>query len=371
MRDATRVWTARHRYRKLLCDSSEIREHSIVRGCDCWPMVRGELAGVALLQWPWSARAMDEAAAALEGVKPGVAITYAEAGGWGRALMLEARRRRIPTVGLQHGFIYRHWLNYRHAPDEMRPDPVNPRDLGFPAPNRTLLFDGYAAHYLEEAGGFDPETLTVTGSPRLDALASEAAAVTDDDVRRARESAGASGTQALVAVFTKYREAASLLPALIAAVSSRPDVQLVIKAHPAETADVYAPAVAGASNVRVAGPGARLAPLLRASRAIVTVNSTVALDAAVVGVPALVLGSSGNLQPFVEAGLMAGARSADTVSEALTRILYDGEFRRQLEERQRELLAEYGMRADGNAAARSADAILELVPRGAAGAGES
>ena len=33
--------------------------------------------------------------------------------------MLEARRRGIPTAGLQHGFIYRHWLNYLHEPDEM------------------------------------------------------------------------------------------------------------------------------------------------------------------------------------------------------------------------------------------------------------
>ena len=45
----------------------------------------------------------------------------------------------------------------------------------------------------------------------------------------------------------------------------------------------------------------------RASRAVVTVNSTVALDAAVLGVPALVIGLPNNLSPFVEAGIMAGA----------------------------------------------------------------
>ena len=66
---------------------------------------------------------MDEAGAALDALRPRVALTYAEAGGWGRALMLECRRRGIPSVGLQHGFIYRHWLNYLHEPDEMAPDP--------------------------------------------------------------------------------------------------------------------------------------------------------------------------------------------------------------------------------------------------------
>ena len=93
----------------------------MIRGYDCWPIVREALDGIALLQFPWSARAMDEAGAALDAVQPDVAVTYAEAGGWGRALALEARRRAIPLVGLQHGFIYRHWLNYRHEADEMLP----------------------------------------------------------------------------------------------------------------------------------------------------------------------------------------------------------------------------------------------------------
>ena len=76
---------------------------------------------------------MDEAAAALDALAPRVAITYAEAGGWGRAIMLESRRRGIPSAGLQHGFIYRHWLNYLHEPDEMTRDPAQAADGGFPS----------------------------------------------------------------------------------------------------------------------------------------------------------------------------------------------------------------------------------------------
>ena len=115
-------------------------------------IVREELAGIALLQWPWSARAMDEAGAALDALRPAVALTYAEAGGWGRALMLECRRRGIPSAGLQHGFIYRHWLNYRHEPDEMAADPEHPADAGFPRPALTLLFDDYARGTSRDGG---------------------------------------------------------------------------------------------------------------------------------------------------------------------------------------------------------------------------
>ena len=75
-------------------NSTAVREHARVGRYDCWALIREELAGVALLQWPWSARAMDEAGAAMDALRPAVVLTYAEAGGWGRAIMLEARRRK-------------------------------------------------------------------------------------------------------------------------------------------------------------------------------------------------------------------------------------------------------------------------------------
>ena len=66
--------------------------------------------------------------------------------------MLEARRRGIASAGLQHGFIYRHWLNYLHEPDEMAPAPGNPADRGFPRPTLTLLYDEFAAGHLAIGG---------------------------------------------------------------------------------------------------------------------------------------------------------------------------------------------------------------------------
>ncbi len=177
------VWRERHRTRRALWQSDDLSARSVIRGCDCWPIVREELAGVALLQWPWSARAMDEAAAALDACRPRVVFTYAEAGGWGRAIVLESRRRGIPSVGLQHGFIYRHWLNYLHEPDEMTTDLDQREDRGFPSPTLTLLFDQYAARHLADNGRFRTDSLAVTGSPRLDALASEVAGLKPESNR--------------------------------------------------------------------------------------------------------------------------------------------------------------------------------------------
>jgi hypothetical protein len=365
------TWHTRHTARRALDASRDIREHAVIRGCDCWPIVRQELAGIALLQWPWSVRAMDEAGAALDALEPEVAITYAEAGGWGRALMLEARRRAVPSAGLQHGFIYRHWLNYLHEPDEMEPDAEQPSDRGFPRPDRTLLFDAYAAGHLEEAGRFPGGSLVVTGSPRLDALVEASRRLTPDDLETARQAAGCAPGQALGLVVTKFKEARHVLPDLIAAVAGRADIRLAIKAHPAETTDVYAAVAAGHPEVTVLPADAPLAPLLGGCRAVITVNSTVALDAAVLGVPALVVGLPNNLSPFVEAGALAGAARPGDIAGALDRILYDEEFRQQLDRDRRRFLERFAMTADGRAAERSADAVMALAAGGPDGRPDS
>ena len=364
LNESRQIWRQRHQMRRALWKSPDLRESSRIRGFDCWPIIREELAGIALLQWPWSARAMDEAAAALDVLRPPVAVTYAEAGGWGRAIVLESRRRGIPIAGLQHGFIYRHWLNYLHEPDEMTPDPEHPPDRGFPQPTLTLVFDQYAAEHLSSEGRFPLESLAITGSPRLDALVGDVQRLTPPDIGRARAAAGAS-SERLVVVTTKYKEARHVLGTLVEAAGSLPGVHVAIKTHPAETPDVYADVTSGQAHVSVLDAATPLAPLLAASQAVVTVNSTVALDAAVLDIPALVIGLPNNLSPFVEAGLMAGAPQGTTkeMAEALQRILYDEEFRHGLGLARRAFLTQYRIRADGRAADRSADAILQLAKR--------
>jgi hypothetical protein len=163
----------------------------------------------------------------------------------------------------------------------------------------------------------------------------------------------------MVLFAAKEREARPFLPALVQAIREMPDVQLVIKPHPAETPAVYASAVAGVANAHVLPAAAPLAPLLAAMGALVTVNSTVAVDMLALGVPALVIGLPNNLSPFVEAGQMLGAGTSQEIRAALAKLLYDQEFRGMMRARTGSMT-----RSDGASAARSADAILALGRRG-------
>jgi hypothetical protein len=319
-------------------------------------VLKRELEAAALIQWPWSARAMDEAAAAFDAIEPRVMLTYAEAGAWGRALVLEARRRGVRSVGIQHGFIYRHWLNYLHEPDEMRPAGD---DAGFPAPDRTLLYDRCAAEHLAGPGHFPPTSLTVTGNARLEALAAEVEAQRPAR-ERIRRRLGVPDGRRLAVLAAKFTEIGPTLPGVIDAASHVRDLHLVIKTHPAEVADVYAPIVANRAHVSVAPAGTGLAEALAAADLVITMNSTVAVDGLVLGVPALVVGLPNNLSPFVEAGVMLGANGPEKIQQGLESLLYDRQVRQGLSERAGQFAARYGLAPAPGAAGRAAAEILAL-----------
>lgn len=354
---ALALWRRRHVLARDLVAGEGIRSAGIVRGCDLWDVLRAELIDVARLQWPWSVRAMDEAGAALDALAPRVALTYAEAGGWGRALVLEARRRGVPSVGLQHGFIYRHWLNYLHEPDELEPIDT---DRGFPHPDRTLLFDAQAARHLADLGHLPAGTLRATGSPARDRLVKACTRLRRDSREPIRRELGVPPGDRVLVLAAKFSEVQAELPALFQAVSSLPSVRLVIKTHPAETAAPYAALAAGARAIRIEPPTADLARVLAAADALVTRNSTVAIDALLLGLPAVVLGLPNNLSPFVDMGVMAGA-PAGGLKQVLERVLYDQEARETLIERARQFTAGGGMPSDGRAAERAAEEILALT----------
>lgn len=355
--DSRALWRRRHALAFEITSGDAVHDAARYRGCDLWPLIKSELEAVAMLQWPWSARAMDEAGAALDALRPGAALTYAEAGGWGRAVVLEARRRRIPSIGLQHGFIYRHWLNYRHEPDEMR---AHGRDLGCPIPQRTLLFDKFAEAHLLTAGRFPPPALRVTGNARLDDLAARCDLLRPSRAT-VRRNFGVEPATRLAVLAAKYSEIKRALPDLVEAVRSLQGFRLIIKPHPAETPGLYADAIAGVPTMAIAPAGADLAELLVAADAIVTMNSTVAIDALVLGVPSLVIELPNNLSPFVEAGAMLGANGADAIRRQLEVLLYDVGARRSVLDAGAAFARRYALASDGQAADRAATEILAMA----------
>jgi len=134
-----------------------------------------------------------------------------------------------------------------------------------------------------------------------------------------------------------------------------------------DAVDAETPGAGAAGAVQLAPPTVDLASLLAACDLVVTVNSTVAIDAMALGIPALSVGMPNNLTPFVTAGGIAGVYAPDELRPALARLLWDDAARAELVAKGLSCAENGGMRTDGGAARRAADALAALADSGSAG----
>ena len=201
----------------------------------------------------------------------------------------------------------------------------------------------------------------MTGSPRLDELADRMAALPPEALARVRQDLGIGEHGRLVLVATKEREARASLPGFLDAAARVRGVIVAIKPHPAETAATYSPYTVGRPGVRVLPSDVPLAPLLAVADVVVTVNSTVAIDAGALDIAALAIGLPNNLSPFVHAGAIAGSPDPAGHAAVLERILYDQSFRDQLAAGRGAVFGTSGTPRERGAAARAATVVLDLI----------
>ena len=82
------------------------------------------------------------------------------------------------------------------------------------------------------------------------------------------------------------------------------------------------------------------------------------------GIPALAVGMPNNLTPFVVAGGIAGVYHPGELPAALARLLWDDGARAELVASGLACAELGGMRTDGEAARRAADALVALADAG-------
>lgn len=323
------------------------------RGVTFFDLAQRDLAGALLLQLPWAVRSYEEMAAALRATHPALVLLYAESSGWGRAAVAACRAHGVPSLALQHGILYPGYYSYLHGPDE----------ADCPRPDRTAVFGEAAKRFLVEQGGYAPESLVVTGSPKFDALLSLARGLERAAVR---ERLGVAPGEKLLLVASRFRairethrSIGSAFSSLVTAATALPGVRLLVKPHPAESGDAYERAIrqAGAERARVLSPGTDLLELLVAMDALVTVESLSAVEALVVGRPVLVLNMPTNLAEMVEQGMALGVPACGDPQRALRSLLFDAATGRRLAEARARYLGDVAHGVDGEATAR----IMSLV----------
>ena len=277
-----------------------------------------------------------------------VAVTYAEAGGWGRALVarVPAARHsaRRPAARLHLPPLAE--LPPRAGRDGRRSRAIR-ADRGFPRPTAdAALRRATRRGTCDEPDAFRPSARRDRQPAPRRARRATRRALSPEAIERAR----ARGRRRRVDGARARRRRRSARRGRPAGARSTPcaampDVQLAIKTASGRNARrLRGGRCAARPNIRVlpagaAGAAAR-APAAPSSRSTRPWRSTPPCS----GVPALVIGLPNNLSPFVDAGHHGRrGRTPAKSRAALDRILYDEEFRQQIDARAAAFLARFSI----------------------------
>jgi hypothetical protein len=356
--------------RRILAATREIRElldrlarssgvqaaltHHDVRFGD---LVAPDLRATLLLQLPWAVRSMLQVNEVLRVVGPSVLCLYAESSGWGRAALAACRAAGVRTLALQHGILYPKYFSLRHDADEGE----------CPRPDLTAVYGESARRLLMGIGRYAPESLVATGSLKFDDLA-RAARQWDTQATCARWKLRPGDRLLVVASrFRAIRDTCQALGPvfadLVRAIGALPDVVCLVKPHPAESAAPYEAVLRTLSvdRVRLVPSGADLMELMHAADALVTVESSSAVEALILAKPVVILNLPTHLGELVNKGVALGVAAGDDPLPVLRAALEDAATLERLSAARARYLDDLTMGADGGATQR----ILKVVGQAA------
>ncbi len=222
----------------------------------------------------------------LQDLRPGV--VYLDREGTRTKWIVAARRLGIPVVAIQHGMIYPGNPEYCHAahPAASRPDV-------------TCVFGTAERDLIVAQGGYDPDAVAVTGSPRADP-GSFRRPVTAEERAEVRRELGVADDDRMLVVSVAHNQVMGDLYSVSMVAQTLggplPGIHVVVKTHPQDRARAdYAGLLGG-----LAAAGGYAAPkvttirdvdiyrLLRSADAHLGQYSTVLTDAVVAGTPNMI-----------------------------------------------------------------------------------
>lgn len=289
---------------------------------------------------------------ALDAYAPAVVLTFHVYGPVVMPLLVEARRRGIPCLCLQHGVI-------------------GPRYLTIPCPPyaETLVFGEYARGIMEQtrpAGTL----VTVTGHCLYDKVQSAAPPVPRAEVARLAQ--GVTGLVVLCAQFNEatYYDRERWWMAEVARSCRELGARLLIKAHPSDPAEAvgrYRTLEQPGDEAVIVIPHGQypLAELLAACDVMVTRDSTAVFEANLMDKPVVTINLSRWEEevPYAATGGALGVYRFEDIQPALSRALFDPMAREALARSRPEFLRLHTGPADGQATARICEAIAGWARR--------
>ena len=277
-------------------------------------------------------------------VRPACLVTFNEIGIWSRLGPAVARANEIPAIDLPHA----------EAADAEAIEGL---------PHDAIAVYGPRSAEVMARAGVDPSRIYVIGPLRYDSLAERARqTVRPDDLRRILYAS--QPIRPALAHLTREAKREVYAAALAAAGTAAPSTLFVVP-HPTEPTDELRAIIDGIeapAGVTVIQDAGGLHDLLIGSTLLVTAASQSVFDAAVAGVPALMVhpAETPSPVPYAAEGFAIEVRDAREAAATARRLL-SGAGREEALQRARRALADRFGHVDGRAHVRAADLIQSLA----------
>jgi len=351
-------WMRLNHLRRTAMTDPEFNRHLTYCGVSLVPALADTLREI-FLDVAFEAREFLLAAARLvrDEAPAAIVLTY-ETGPAQRAMIIEAARAGIPTLGLQHGMVFDNHYDYMHARVSALPL-VEPEAVAIPL--ITCVWGDYWRETLVSSGRYPADTVITTGNWRYDEIERiRAAAIARPLPLSQDQGAGCR----IIAILTAGADIEEYVRICLRLVSGQGDAIPMVKLHPSENPESIRWVIAESGLPAETLYTGDLASLLVHSEIVISQFSTAVTEAMLFDKP-VILGNLTGIEftaAYQESNACLYATTAEDLQTCLGQLGTDPAVAGQLAEGRRRFVEQAFFRLDGASASR----VAELV-RAAAG----
>ena len=287
-----------------------------------------------------------------------VIITY-EVGLEGRALVIQAHRAGIPTIGLQHGAIFFNHSDYMH--NRIIPD-ARISTAGFNVPTLTCVWGPFWHRVLTDVGHYPTNAVAVTGNWRYDSMGIDTSA---DVKQNLKAEFSILAEKKLVVVLSSGQDVINFLHHSLTAIETDPSCAPIIKLHPIDNIFSIKQGLLELGHAHLQFLSNRLNDALFAADLVISQWSTVVAEAVIADVPVVLVHFSRmpGAEDFVNAGICRLVEYPHQLASAIAGCLSDESLRSKMKGARQTFIRNMFFTLDGQAACRVADEVARICDR--------
>jgi UDP-N-acetylglucosamine 2-epimerase len=321
-------------YRSQLKEDATFQNIFEYRGIKIWDIIKDEIKYFFDAGFNTLAFGMTYFQRVIDTVKPDILIVGDDRATPVRGHVLVAKRKGIPVLEIQHGMII-----------------IQATPMDTPLSDKLAAGGDYSKDVYTNYGS-KKEQIIVTGWPKFDTYVKLKKSLAKRH----------NGTDILFA--TQPMDTKLILDSIDAIGSFIEDsthFRLIIKPHPTESIKIYNPIIKKYKNVILHKSSDDFSSLIVSSDILVTLISTVAIEAAVLDKPIICIDTSNKESMFASSGIAIEVKNLEELIPAIKDVLYNEDTRQKLAEARAKFVYEHAYKQDGNASERVANLIVQMI----------